>query len=480
MSILEILDEIESDSGKIAKQEIIEKYKDDELLKRVFSLAYNPNIVYGIKIIPDYKTNDEVTVTLSDALDTLDDIANRVHNRTEGTAAIVEKLKGMNTEDEVIVKRIIDRSLKMGCGISTINKAIPKTIPTTPYMGAQSFGEVKARKLFKGDKEVEIDVKMDGRYVNIITKNGVTTMVSRQGKNSYVPSKNVIQNAKFASMFITANNSMDDGLVLNGELMIEGVERYEANGMLASIISIHEKELEGIDVTKDKAKFKKKHMDYDKAVEKIYVTIWDFIPFYHYINDITYYLPRKERLAIIVKSVPVTNEYIRCVEHKIVKTYDEALAYFKELINRGEEGAILKALDGVWIKGKPANQIKMKLEFTCDLKIVGFNEGSKGSKYEGTLGSFQCESSDGLLKADPGGIKDAMRDEFWKTRDALNHSVIEVKCNGISQNSEGNYSLLHPVFIVTRDDTTADSLDDIKCNQDMVLGLQKQVETDES
>ena len=51
-----------------------------------------------------------------------------------------------------------------------------------------------------------------------------------------------------------------------------------------SEIKIHEKEMEGQDVTKDKAKFKKKHMDYDKAVSKIYVTVWDFIPFEEYID----------------------------------------------------------------------------------------------------------------------------------------------------------------------------------------------------
>jgi len=477
MSILDILTEVGSDSGKIFKKETIEKYKDNALLKRVFQLTYNPNIVYRIKELPVIEDYIDEWILLEDTLDILDAIANREYSGQEAIDILLESMSKLVSDDEIVIRRIIDGSLKMGCGVSTVNKAIPKLIPTTPYMGATSFNEKKARKLFEGKKEVEIDVKMDGRYVNMITKNGDTTMVSRQGKNSYVPAPHVLHNAKFMSVFLTTNNAMSDGVVLNGELMMSGVERYEANGIIASIIKITEKELDGIDVTKDKEKFKKKHMDFDVAVSKIYVTIWDFIPFDNYMNDTPFLMPRKERLAILTKSMPVTNDYIRLVEHKIIKTYEEAIEWFNELINRGDEGAILKSLDGLWVNKKPTYQIKMKLEFTCDLKIVGLNEGSKGSKYEGTLGSFKCESSDGLLKCDPGGISDADRDSIWKNIATHLNTTIEVKCNGLSQDSRGAYSLMHPVYKCFRPDTTVDSLNDIKANQDMVLGLKDESES---
>jgi ATP-dependent DNA ligase len=47
---------------------------------------------------------------------------------------------------------------------------------------------------------------------------------------------------------------------------------------------------------------------------------------------------------------------------------------------RGLEGTIIKAANAGWKDGKPTYQIKMKLEMDIDLRIVGFNYGSKGTR----------------------------------------------------------------------------------------------------
>ena len=51
--------------------------------------------------------------------------------------------------------------------------------------------------------------------------------------------------------------------------------------------------------------------------------------------------------------------------------------------------------------------------------------------------------------------------------------IIEVKCNGISQDVNGNYSLLHPVFNRFRDDekTEADNIGEIILNDNMTKGI---------
>ena len=473
MKVLDILKEISSDNGKIFKKDTIEKYKDNKTFTTVLSLAYNPNVKYHIKDISYYGTKQTQMITLDEALIKLNDISSRKVTGDDAKELLNDILSELDSDDDRVIKLIIGKDLKMGCGTSTINKAIPKLIPKTPYMGAVGFNETKAKKLFEDGKECELDVKMDGRYVNLICKNGSVEMVSRQCKPSLVPNQELINTAKYTSLFIAHKYEIDDGIVFNGELMMEGVERYEANGIISSIVSITQKELEGKDVTKDKAKFKKKHMDFDKAVASVYVTIWDFLPYENYVNNSGYDMPRSNRLDILEKNMPLLTNVIRLVEYKIVKSYDEAIALFQEWINRGEEGAILKSLDGVWADKKPVYQIKMKLEFTVDLTIVGFNEGAKGSKFEGTLGSLQCMSLDHKLKADAGGISDVLRDEIWSQQALLLHKIVEIKCNGISTDADGNYSLLHPVFKGFRDDTGADTLSEIIEIQDMVLGLSK-------
>jgi hypothetical protein len=47
--------------------------------------------------------------------------------------------------------------------------------------------------------------------------------------------------------------------------------------------------------------------------------------------------------------------------------------------------------------------------------------------------------------------------------------IVKVKCNGLSKDKDGNYSLLYPAFMEIRDDKTeADSLETIKNVEDMI------------
>jgi len=470
MNILDILNIISEENSKNKKIELIKKYKSNKLFIRVLKLAYDPNYIYRIKDVDiDIKSTGEYE--LLNGLDLLEDISNRKYVGNKAIDQVRYMLAKLDHDDEVVIKRILDRNLKLDCNISTINKAIPNLIPVTPYMGAVTFDKEKILNVIKDNDMVEVDVKMDGRYVNIIVHDNIVEMVSRQGKPSFINNKKLINTAKYTAIYLAKNNNIDDGIVFNGELMLEGYSRYEANGILNSIIKITEKELAGENIEKDLEKFKKKHGDFEKIVDKVYVTVWDFLPYKFYKENKPWKKIRKKRLEILEKSMPVLTDVIRLVEYKFLHSYKGIMTYFKELLNKGEEGVIVKSLKGIWENKKPVYQIKMKLEFTINLKIVGFNPGKKGTKYANTLGSLQCESSDGLLKADASGIKDDKRDLIWNSRDELLNSIVEIKCNGLSQDKEGNYSLLHPVYKILRDDSDADSLEDIINNQNMVLGL---------
>jgi hypothetical protein len=77
------------------------------------------------------------------------------------------------------------------------------------------------------------------------------------------------------------------------------------------------------------------------------------------------------------------------------------------------------------------------------------------------------------MLADPGGFSDEDRDMIWANRDKYINTVVEVKCNGVSQDRDYNYSLLHPVFKEFRDDTEIDTLDDVLLIEQMILGLEE-------
>ena len=106
------------------------------------------------------------------------------------------------------------------------------------------------------------------------------------------------------------------------------------------------------------------------------------------------------------------------------------------------------------------------------MQVVGFKRGTPGTKYENSLGALECASSDGKVRCFASGIADDLRDEIWNNQDEFLGKVVTVKCNGLSQNADGEYSLLHPRFMKFRDDKeSADSLEEIQKIADAVASV---------
>jgi len=254
----------------------------------------------------------------------------------------------------------------------------------------------------------------------------------------------------------------------------KNMDRYTSNGIIASLISYGKKEFDGKNVKKEADKFVEKHgITIQTALDNIRYTVWDCIGIDEYYsgNSST---PYRERLDFVEKTI---KEYkptmVSLVKSEEIKTYDEAIAFFKTMLKSGEEGAILKAKDGKWKDGHVKWQCKMKLEMDLDLAIVDFNYGNAGTKNEGIISSLTVQTSDGLLETRPAGISEFDMDFITKNKDSLMGTIVTVKCSGLSNDREGNHALLHPVFKCFRDDkNTADSLDRVKAIQNMILGLE--------
>ena len=259
---------------------------------------------------------------------------------------------------------------------------------------------------------------------------------------------------------------------MNGELTIDGVSRYESNGIIASIISIlSKKESRGpAETAKHIAKFQQKHGGFSVALESIRFTVWDTITVDEYFDQKSttpYYFRVTELTHMVELRKP---ERISLVEINIADNYEEALQYFQEALAAGQEGTILKSYHGGWKDGKPNWQIKMKLEMDVDLRITGFNYGT--GKNINVISSVNAESSDGKVVTRPTGINEAMMQHITNNQESLLGSIVECKCSGLSQDGEGNYSLLHPVFKSLRDDKdTCDDLTSIIAIENMVKGL---------
>jgi DNA ligase-1 len=220
--------------------------------------------------------------------------------------------------------------------------------------------------------------------------------------------------------------------------------------------------------------FEDKHGSFTAALDGIRYTVWDMITIdeYNATKSSTPYNVRLKNLQETLNKIDNVDSAVSIIENKEVNTFEEAMEHFKEMLGRGEEGTILKAQTGEWKDGKPTWQIKLKLELTLDLMITGFNYGTKGTKNENVVSSFNAMTSCGLLKTRPQGLKEELMKEITERQDELLGTIIEVKCSGLSFDNTGAYSLLYPAFKHFRDDkSVANSLEECIEIQNAALGL---------
>lgn len=454
MKIKQILDEIAAEPGTNAKMEILRKYASNETLKRAMYLAKSKRINYYIKKLPEYTLCHEPVLSLDEAMSNLSPIIERKLTGHEAIAYLGFTLSSVDKDDAYVIERIIDRDLKIGMGTSNINKVIKDLIEDTYYMGAVSFDEKKARKIFEKGGYGFSQIKMDGRYCYSVMVDGNLDLESRSGEQT------IVTGAKFLEELAQFENC-----VLTGELTIPGIIRAKSNGIITSIIDIISKREERTE--KENAKkleaFEKEHGPFNEFLDKIIFTVWDQLSpeeYYNAKSDVPY----SQRLAKLDEMIKSANStHVHMIYSRVVKSYAEAMEHFQEALAAGEEGTILKASDAPWRDGKPTTQVKMKLEMDVDLKIVGFSYGDKGTKNEHVISSLICESSDGLLKTRPQGLTEKLMKEITENQTTLLGTIIQCKCNGISQNSNGVYSVLGPAFAGFRPDkNTCDSLESIK------------------
>lgn len=468
--IREILNEITATSGTNDKMAVLRKYELNSTLKTVLYLAHSKRVKYYIKQIPEYTPcKDGIPADITWALGALEDIQNRTVTGGEAVAQLRYILTQLDEDDAKVIELIIGKSTKINLGTTNINKVFKGLIEKTPYQGAKSFSEKLARDIFKKFGYAYSDVKMDGRYANCLIDNGEIEFESRQGEKTYIPMN---------STLVKELSTFGDG-VLNGELTMVGLDRYTSNGIIASIVDIEGKREERGEVATNKklVAFAKKHGDYQENIDKIRYTVWDSITLNDYFNKKSD-TPYNERLDYLYKKTPILDcTRISIVERKKVYSYEEAMEHFQEMLLRGEEGTILKGPTATWKDGKPTWQVKMKLDMNIDLKIVGFEFGEKGTKNENVYSTINLETSCGTLKTNASGMKEVMMADITERSEELLGTIVEIRCSGLSQNSRGDWSTLHPSVVELRDDKdTCDSLTSAKEIEDMAKGLTKIVD----
>ena len=425
-----MFEDLAANPSRNFKLDYLKQNADNETLREIVRLALDPFTQFYIRKIPEYKQIGTTDIGLQEAISQLWMLSSRQVTGNMGIKHLQNILNNLPEDKAKVIERIIQKDLKCGVQVSTANDVWMGLIKEYPVMLCSGYDQKLVDKI---DYPAYVQLKEDGMRFNAIIIDGKCEFKSRNGKTI-----DLLGNLE--AEFIAMSNGID--CVFDGELLVKMdgkiADRQTGNGIL-----------------------NKANKGTISAEEAAMVTavVWDYIPYVLFTDGYspTPYQTRFERLELAVEGA---SKRIELVPSIIVDSLDEAKAIFEQYLIDGKEGIILKDSHGVWEDKRSKGQIKFKGELECDLKIVGVEEGT--GKYAGKVGSFLCESSDGVVKVSVGsGLSDQQRDSF-SNLDLLGR-IVAVKYNARITNKQGEQSLFLPIFIELREDKdVADSSKDIK------------------
>ena len=414
--LVDVLDEIRGAQSPKSKKEVMEKYKDNKMLKKVIYYTYNPYMKYGItkKTFENYQPNGEPNK--SDKLyDLLDELAASNIN-DELRYKFVNYVNFFDERWGNIMKGIAIKDLELGVSATTINKVWPKLIPTFELQLAARFKP----DTLEENEYVWVTEKFDGiRCVCVISK-GTIKFFTRQGKEIFGLNE-IVKEVKLMGL---------SEFVLDGELLFNG--DYEDSG----------------DQYKKTTKIINSKME-NKT--QITFNIFDMLPLNEFKSGeshLTYEFRRKQLSSLyqseVTRVAPVLYEG---TDHsKIMEVH-------KQMVENKREGCMINR-NHVYQCKRTKSLLKVKVMNDADLEIIGYEEG-KGEN-EGRLGAFIVNYKGNKVNVGSGYSK-LQRIEFWKNREMFIGQIIKVQYFEESTNQQGGLSLRFPVFLELRTDKSEPS-----------------------
>lgn len=125
----------------------------------------------------------------------------------------------------------------------------------------------------------------------------------------------------------------------------------------------------------------------------------------------------------------------------------------KKVVNLGYEGVMLKDPSSYYKRERSRAWIKVKPKMDLTFSIVGFQEGRK--KHKNRLGALHCVGTwEGkeLRVSVSAGFKDILREEIWQNQELYLNKKVDIQCDKITQNKDGDYSLRFPRFFRFREE----------------------------
>lgn len=474
MTITEIIERLESNNSSTFKKAVLDEYTTNDLWNSILQLTYDTSVVFNTSPASMNIINQTSPMESELQLQLMFEVLGQLTNGQTTAKKAKERLEGMLDKDHVdILHRILKGSIAKGVSIKTINDVYGKNwIREWSYQRCsdhKSLGNIHFPAIAQ--------LKSDGAFYNVIVyPDQPTQFLSRNGKeleNIYLSAKMAIP--VFEPIVFTCEMLINrDGKILPREI---------GNGLITKLVNqkstlatLIEKDSEA-KTMQQKAKTKtaiyEAGKEWSEIEQSIVFRCWDAIPYDDWVEG-KCETPYSERFDYVKR---MSGLFYEATPYRMVDSLEEIQAYYDEVIAQGEEGLVVKNLEAIWEDGTSKDQIKLKEKKQCELKIVGYNIGE--GEFTGGIGSYICESADGLVKVNISGMKRHQRglepvdpkdaskglkliDGF--DLDACVGQIITVEFNQLLRpKADGTSALFLPVVVEFRTDKReADTYDTIR------------------
>lgn len=398
--LFHVLDRLENEPGRLAKEQILLEHKYQSLLQKTFLYAMDPFKTYGIgevSVVSLPVGGDDMNLAMEAFFKLLDQLARRELTGNSAKGRVNSFLTNVGSPRAVKwMTRILLKNLRCGVTAVTVNKIWPGLVP--------QFG-VQLANVLKGEPKkypVIVDPKIDGLRLVAVKHNGSVRLFTRKGHE--VETLPWITEALARAGY--------DNFVLDSEVM--GIDWNHTQSVVASSKNIKEGDLK--------------------------LNVFDCLPYDTWASQGESAPARDRRVeaATLVKGA-IRSEHIQIVPWVIAYTDSEIRLQYEEHLRAGFEGAMVKDPEAPYCFKRSDAVLKVKPRETYTGVVVGYERG-KG-KYEGSIGALVVQVN-GVETSVGTGLTDALRREIAEDPDSYVGKFVELE----SQEMTADGKLRFPVY----------------------------------
>ena len=412
----DFVNEIMESNSRKYKQEILQKYKDDEVIKKYLQINFDPYKVYGIST---KKLSKQVVVGDTWCAPTVFDLFDYLEKNNTGRdvdVAVCQLAVSWLTDGPecvVLLENLICKEVTLGIDAKTINKEIPGLIPQFSCMLAQKYFDNPAK--LEG-KTFAITTKLDGfRLVALKDTHGNVKFYSRVGQLI----EGLVEIEEELKKHFPNDIALDGELTISNYFDMPSKDAYKAASKI-------------IRLKGDTPKTGLTYRVFDCMTAKEFTTQQCSAVYGVRRGMLDNYAGRAPHIEVL----PVL--YMGTDTSKVTE-------WLNKITSEGGEGCMLNVCDAEYSWSRSWAIMKVKKFQSLDLEVEGIEEGS--GRLAGTLGAIYVRYKDGNTVKVGSGFSDEERALYWSNPDLIIHKIVEVKYFEESTNADGTFSLRFPTWV---------------------------------